>query len=591
MNDFMQIEGARCRQQMVAMRDGTRLNTFVYLPLNGGPSYPVIVHRTPYGITLGDCEDPTDCTRGWLPSAAEPLRGSILRGWKAIVARGYAAVYQDTRGRYGSEGEDLVYGADAEDGADLLQWIAAQAWSNQRVGLSGSSAGATTALAAAASGHPSIGAFFAQVGGSSIYDDVVYEGQAIEMERLWLWVAKNVPGLSASHKAIAADRAGISLAALEAVAAEANACYQRLDAARGATPPFVDDPDWLRLPLLGHPQFSVCQPYLDEILSHPAPDEFRARHDFRHGIRAPGFHVTTWYDIFQTSVIGAFQTLQARIGNQRLWIGPNDHYFVYQDAFWPRDPYFEWFDHWLKDAHTPLVDEPPVHYASHAWISRPDHYRADDWCHAPSWPPPAASTRRLYLVGDASLRDRPVGGEPRSFDYDPRHPVPTLGGRNMLIQPGPLDQRPIQDLPGYGLMYTGEPLDAPLTLAGPVSVHLQVQSDCPDTDFVTRLIELREDGSAIALMEGVTRAMLREPERGVQTLRPDEVVSLRIDLGHIRHTLPTGCRLRVDVGSSNFPRRARNTNSGNLLLAADGRIAVIDWSLTARLSKAEREAL
>jgi predicted acyl esterase len=76
-----------------------------------------------------------------------------------------------------------VYGSDVADGEDTLEWIARQAWSNQRVGLSGSSACATTALAAASSGHPSARAFFAQVGASSIYDDVVYEGRSIELER------------------------------------------------------------------------------------------------------------------------------------------------------------------------------------------------------------------------------------------------------------------------------------------------------------------------------------------------------------------------------------------------------------------------
>ena len=86
---------------MVAMRDGTRLNTFVFLPGSGGSRWPVILHRTPYGITASDARDKTDCTKAWLPSAAEPLRGSILRGWRNIVAHGYAAVYQDTRGRHG----------------------------------------------------------------------------------------------------------------------------------------------------------------------------------------------------------------------------------------------------------------------------------------------------------------------------------------------------------------------------------------------------------------------------------------------------------------------------------------------------------
>ena len=76
------VTGARGFQVMVAMRDGTRLNTFVFLPGSGGPRWSVILHRTPYGITTADARDKTDCTKAWLPSAEEPLRGSILRGWR-----------------------------------------------------------------------------------------------------------------------------------------------------------------------------------------------------------------------------------------------------------------------------------------------------------------------------------------------------------------------------------------------------------------------------------------------------------------------------------------------------------------------------
>ena len=96
----------------------------------------MIVHRTPYGITAPEGENVADPTRGWLPDPRTPLRGAILRGWREIVRRGYAAVYQDCRGRHGSEGEDHVYGDDAPDGYDLLEWIASEPWSNQHVGLS-----------------------------------------------------------------------------------------------------------------------------------------------------------------------------------------------------------------------------------------------------------------------------------------------------------------------------------------------------------------------------------------------------------------------------------------------------------------------
>ena len=76
----------------------------------------MIVHRTPYGIAAADARDKFDCGHAWLPNPAEPMRGSILRGWRAILGHGYAAVYQDCRGRHGSEGEDRVYADDANDG-------------------------------------------------------------------------------------------------------------------------------------------------------------------------------------------------------------------------------------------------------------------------------------------------------------------------------------------------------------------------------------------------------------------------------------------------------------------------------------------
>jgi uncharacterized protein len=560
---------------MVAMRDGVRLNTFVFLPKGGGPRSPVIVHRTPYGIATADAHDKTDCTRAWLPSAAEPMRGSILRGWRAIVAHGYAAIYQDTRGRHGSEGEDRVYADDAADGYDTLEWIAEQPWTNHMVGMSGSSAGATTTFAAASTRHPSLRAFFAQAGASSIYDDVVYEGNSIEMERLWLWVARNIPGLSASHRDAVQRRFGIDSAELDRTAAAAAERYSRLDAARTTEPPFIGAEDWLRLPLTRYPDFATWQPFLDEIITHPGPDSFRAAHNFRRTIDIPGFHVTSWFDIFQTSVIAAFSEIQARAGNQKLWIGPNEHYFVYHNNFWPQDPYFTWFDHWLKGEDNGAMDGPAVYYSPRAWVEDRDSYVPSDWQDAERWPPPGIRPLRLYLRGDGSLGDTPAGFDAAGrYRYDPRLPIPTLGGRNMLIDAGPRDQRPVQGLSDYGLIYRGDELTRPLTVAGNVRVSLGVQSDCPDTDFVAKLIDLEPGGPAMLLMDGITRALYRDPSGMPRPLIPDRIERLTIDLGHIHHTFGPGHRVEVNITSSNFPRRARNTNSGNPVLADDRDAAI-----------------
>ena len=139
----------------------------------------------------------------------------------------------------------------------------------------------------------------------------------------------------------------------------------------------------------------------------------------------------------------------------------------------------------------------------------------------------------------------------------------------MLIDAGPRDQRPVQSLPDYGLVYRSDPLTAELTIAGEVRVSLAVQSDCPDTDFVAKLIDLDPDGRAMLLMDGVMRAMYRDLSGEPRHLVSGRVERVMISLGHIHHTFAAGHRIEIDVTSSNFPRRARNTNSANRVLAQD----------------------
>jgi uncharacterized protein len=216
------------------------------------------------------------------------------------------------------------------------------------------------------------------------------------------------------------------------------------------------------------------------------------------------------------------------------------------------------------------VREPPVYYSPRAWVEDRANDVANDWHHAERWPPPGATPLRLYLQGDGSLSASTPGGPARSYTYDPRRPMPTLGGRNMLIDAGQRDQRPAQALADYGLIYRRDVLTEDITIAGQVRVTLHVQSDCPDTDFVAKLIEVEADGRAMLLMDGVVRAMYRDATLpDPQPLQAGRVYALTINLAHIHHTIRAGNRIEVDITSSNFPRRARNTNSGNAVLAND----------------------
>ena len=401
------IDGARCFQTMVPMRDGARLNTFVFLPEQDRAPMPVIVHRTPYGITSPQGDDITDPAKGWLPDPAAPLRGSILRGWR------------EPSWLTGTPRSTRTAEAATAPRARITCTATTPTTASTRSSGSPRSRGRTVGSGCRARrpGRPPpsppprratrrVQAFFAQVGGSSIYDDVVYEGQSIELERLWLWVANNIAG-SVGHpprRGAGAQRARRrrSWSAVAALGPRA------ATGARRRPPPTsalrrhagVDAPAAARLSRTSR----SGSPTSTSSSATRRPTTFRARHDFRSTIDVPGFHVTTWFDIFLTSVLAAFQEIQARVGNQRLWIGPNDHYFVYERQFWARDPYFEWFDHWLKgerDARSST--SPPCFYSPRCWVDDPAGYLPDDWRHAEHVAASRREPQRLYLRGDGAL--------------------------------------------------------------------------------------------------------------------------------------------------------------------------------------------
>ena len=104
--------------KMVAMRDGVRLATDVHLPDGVGP-FPVIMERTPYGRAETSRSEITAANR-------MPARRAEIAAY--FTAHGYAVVYQDTRGRYGSEGRFVKYLSDGEDGFDTCAWLLEQSW-------------------------------------------------------------------------------------------------------------------------------------------------------------------------------------------------------------------------------------------------------------------------------------------------------------------------------------------------------------------------------------------------------------------------------------------------------------------------------
>jgi putative CocE/NonD family hydrolase len=303
-------------------------------------------------------------------------------------------------------------------------------------------------------------------------------------------------------------------------------------------------------------------------------------------VQADTFHIGGWYDIFTTGTLAQYQAMvqvAARTGRRgpHLLIGPWTH-SVYlgntgQLDFGPaasganidgrgglNHEHLRWFDATLKGDDSALGGTAPV---------RLFVMGENRWRHYDQYPVPGGRVEDWHLhPGGGLSRDMPPPGEPDSYDYDPAHPVPTVGGSTMLsptLPPGPFDQRDIESRADV-LTYTSDVLGSPYTVLGPVWVTLFASSSAPDTDFVARLVDVHPDGRAFNVIDGIIRASARktylrpgavEPEEP-SALTPGEPYQFTIDLWATGITFLPGHRIRVDVTSSSHPRWIRHTNTG-----------------------------
>jgi len=224
----------------------------------------------------------------------------------------------------------------------------------------------------------------------------------------------------------------------------------------------------------------------------------------------------------------------------------------------------EWFDCRLRDR---CSAEPPVR----VYVLGENRWRDFD-----DWPPPKSRGLELFLSSsgkaarapdDGRLDPTPPGrksGPVDRFRFDPLHPVPTFGGANFHFFPevnGPRDQREIEEREDV-VVYTSDPIESDLLIAGPVRAILHVSTEGRDTDFTAKLVDVAPDGKAISVVDGILRLSYRDGNRERRLVQPGRVYEIEIDMGEIAMRIPAGHRLRLDVSSSNFPRFDRNPNNG-----------------------------
>jgi putative CocE/NonD family hydrolase len=570
----------------VMTRDGVRLATDVYRPARGGKPvpgrFPAILERTPYGRNVTSFRDIS-------AASDKPLTRAQVA--ERYVRAGYVVIFQDCRGRYGSGGVFTKYLSEGADGFDTCAWIVRRPWSDGRIGTMGLSYAAHTQVALACLDPPGLKAMFVDCGGfSNAYQGGIRQGGAFELKQV-TW-AYNL-GLESPEAA----KDPRLMAALKAK--DLKAWFASLPWKRGHTP-LSPLPDY--------------EAYVYDQWRHGTFDAFWKQV----GIYAEGYYgqmadaasvlISGWYDPYSRTTTDNYLGLIARKkGPYRLIMGPWTHgarstTYSGDVEFGPQstldalgradifDQRLAWYDRHLKGSAAADPD-PPVRIfvmggGSGGKTKDGRLAHGGRWRSASAWPPPGTQPTAFHLHGDGTLRRAapPAGADPLTFDFDPAHPVPTIGGAvtsgEPLMRGGGYDQResptvygarqpylPLEARPDV-LVFQTEPLAEDVEVIGPIEALLHVASDGPDTDFTIKLIDLYPpsadwpEGFALNLTDGILRCRYRQSWEHPSPMTPGQIYQIAVTAFPTANLFKAGHRIRLDVSSSNFPRFDVNPNTG-----------------------------
>jgi len=552
---------------MVRMRDGIRLATDVYFPAAQGRRldgpFPAILERTPYG----------------------KVREDLIASAQFFASHGYVAVAQDCRGRYDSEGVHITHKPEPQDGYDAIEWVAAQPWCDGKVGTTGLSYGAGIQGSTGALNPPHLTSMIPAMGFSYVAKVRKRTGGAARLSNL------------IRHFRMIVD-------APEALKNPSLRAYL-VDAEKNLE-------QWLHaLPLKkGHNPFSLVPSYEEDIF------EVLQQSEWSETFTGVAFDVTPyygeysnadvcfiggWYDSHSISTVTGFSNLHSRQKSQvRLIMGPYKHgarnlklssagdvEFGPEAAMDYGDARLHWFDMTLKGL--PFDEEPPVRVfvmgggtGRKTPEGRLDH--GGYWRFEQEWPIGRAEVTPLYLHGWSGLsREFPGESVPTVYQFDPKDPVPTIGGPvsaaenvipgggfNQTCHPGVFGAKDSLPLAARHdvCVFCTDPLEEDVEVTGVPEVVLYASSDCVDTDFTVKLIDAyppNEDypvGYALNIQDSIIRARYRERKEPPEFLQPGRAYAFRVPLFPTSNVFKKGHRIRLDVSSSNFPRFDVNPNTG-----------------------------
>jgi putative CocE/NonD family hydrolase len=518
----------------VPMRDGIELRADILLPSAEG-KFPALIYRTPYGKHFALKEYKT---------------------FEKAVARGYAVVVQDVRGRYASDGDFVAYQNEGRDGYDTIEWVAKQPWCDGNVGTFGLSYPGAVQWLAAVENPPHLKAMVPAMTFSTprnfFYSGGVFDGSWLE------WILVNIAPDIRKHRNLAGPRN------YEEAAETWKREHDRLQSF---------------LPLRDLPDLKDVAPFYYEWLAHPAADswwdwaELRSKYGKVH---AAVLNISGWYDEAYgpdgatTNFNGLLATRKGeRDPRTRTIIGPWTHGGQEKTRAGERDfgansaiDYDElilrWMDRYVRGIENGVEREKPVRL----FVMGKNVWRDED-----AWPIPHTDATTYYLRSESNTArfarlnptapDRP--GSYNEFISDPAHPLTdphsAYGAHDYRTLAGRKDV----------LVYDTDPLPADTEVTGPIRAEIYVSADVPDVDLWVRLLDVAPDGTACNLMSpglDVLRASYRNEKPQPELLKPGEIYKLTLDRMLTSNVFRAGHQIRIQISGAFFPHFSRNLQTG-----------------------------
>jgi hypothetical protein len=519
----------------VPMRDDVKLSADIYLPPEDTEgSYPAILARTPYDNTMK----------------------LLVETAKFFASNGYAYVIQDVRGRCDSEGDWYPFFNEGPDGYDTIEWIAKQSWCNGKIGMMGGSYAGWVQWTAAREKPSHLTTMVSTAAGGYFMKELPFiNGIPTPVMLGWLHLV--------GGRTVQVQLSAGSASTVDWEKVFYHLPLKTMDEVLGRT-----DTVWR------------------EWLSHPNLDDFWKRalfdaEDFKR-INIPILHITGWYDGDQPGALffyeGMVKNSQSR-DKQYILIGPWDHAgtriprqqlggvdFTVAALMDMNKVHLDWFDYWLKGKENDVAKWKRAKYfimGVNKWVEKDGAWPSEDvkqtayYLHS--------SGRANTLMGDGNLSpDKPREEPPDKYTYNPEDPViPVMDfdfyGSNVET---PLDNRFILRRDDV-LVYTSEPLEKELMIAGRPVLKLCATSDCPDTDWFATLADVYPDGRSISLGSSALRARYRDSLEKPELMSPGKAYTFTLELDSTCIVFKPGHRIRLAITSSAFPAFARNQNTGN----------------------------